>query len=188
MAIKAIPTTYRGVEFRSRLEAKWAVMFDLLEWPWEYEPIDLDGYIPDFIIKWSHGHTLCEVKPATTTSELLEAVPKIEQSGWRGEALIVGASIGRGDTYPELGLVSARSDAAEQWEHPLVPNEPSWWWGSALIHHCAQCWSYSIHHEHAGWQCRACGAHDGDRFLMSIDVSGKWAQATNAVKYRHAKR
>ncbi len=39
---------YAGVQFRSRLEARWAAMFDLLGWPWEYEPVDLDGYIPDY--------------------------------------------------------------------------------------------------------------------------------------------
>ncbi|MEA2669684.1 MAG: hypothetical protein QOJ33_2618, partial [Chloroflexota bacterium] len=30
----AIPTTYDGVNFRSRLEAKWAAFFDLLGWRW----------------------------------------------------------------------------------------------------------------------------------------------------------
>lgn len=48
--IKAIPTTYKGVNFRSRLEARWAVMFDKLGWHWRYEPVDLDGWIPDFIV------------------------------------------------------------------------------------------------------------------------------------------
>lgn len=48
--MKAIPTSYRGTNFRSRIEARWAVFFDLVEWPWEYEPIDLEGYIPDFIL------------------------------------------------------------------------------------------------------------------------------------------
>lgn len=46
----AIPTVYKDIRFRSRLEAKWACMFDLLGWSWEYEPIDLNGWIPDFII------------------------------------------------------------------------------------------------------------------------------------------
>ena len=30
--IKAIPTTYAGVRFRSRLEARWAAFFDLCGW------------------------------------------------------------------------------------------------------------------------------------------------------------
>lgn len=53
MAIKAIETVYRGYRFRSRLEARWAVFFDALGVPYEYEKegFDLDGaglYLPDF--------------------------------------------------------------------------------------------------------------------------------------------
>lgn len=69
--IAAIPTRYAGVEFRSRLEAKWACFFDLAGWEWEYEPIDLQGWLPDFWVKWPCGHSECgahhtlyvEVKP-----------------------------------------------------------------------------------------------------------------------------
>jgi hypothetical protein len=39
----AIPTVYKGVQMRSRLEARWAAFFDELGWPWEYEPVDLAG-------------------------------------------------------------------------------------------------------------------------------------------------
>lgn len=48
--IKAIPTTYNGVRFRSRLEARWAAFFDLARVKWQYEPFDLDGWAPDFLI------------------------------------------------------------------------------------------------------------------------------------------
>ena len=46
--ISAHPTQYAGVNFRSRLEARWAAFFDLRGWHWEYEPIDLQGWVPDF--------------------------------------------------------------------------------------------------------------------------------------------
>jgi hypothetical protein len=53
VVLKAIETPYRGYRFRSRLEARWAVFFDALSVPWEYEKegFDLgDGvlYLPDF--------------------------------------------------------------------------------------------------------------------------------------------
>jgi hypothetical protein len=48
--MRAIPTIYRQVKFRSRLEARWAAMFDMLGWHWEYEPLDLPGWIPDFMV------------------------------------------------------------------------------------------------------------------------------------------
>lgn len=63
--IKAIPTTYAGVRFRSRLEARWAAFFDLCGIKWEYEPFDLDGWAPDFLLRdlISAPVALVEVKP-----------------------------------------------------------------------------------------------------------------------------
>lgn len=60
--MQAIPTTYAGVRFRSRLEARWAAFFDLVGWEWEYEPLDLNGYIPDFVLAFAKP-LLVEVKP-----------------------------------------------------------------------------------------------------------------------------
>lgn len=52
MTIKAIPTTYRGIQMRSKLEARAAAMLDRWEvkWVYEAEGFDLDGvwYLPDF--------------------------------------------------------------------------------------------------------------------------------------------
>lgn len=44
MSIKAIDTYYNGNYFRSRLEARWAVFFDLLKLQYKYEP---EGYVLD---------------------------------------------------------------------------------------------------------------------------------------------
>lgn len=52
MTIKAIETQYKGYRFRSRLEARWAVFFDVLGIQWEYEPegFDLtDAYLDHLI-------------------------------------------------------------------------------------------------------------------------------------------
>lgn len=64
---KPIPTKYKGRQYRSRLEARWAAYFDLTNIPFEYEPFDLDGWIPDFII---NGETLVEIKPLDIKKEL----------------------------------------------------------------------------------------------------------------------
>lgn len=71
--IKAHPTLYKGVLFRSRLEARWAAFFDLAGWTWEYEPFDFNGWTPDFRVSFPCGHSECspfhvlfvEVKPYT---------------------------------------------------------------------------------------------------------------------------
>lgn len=61
--IAAIPTTYAGVNFRSRLEARWAAFFDLAGIKWDYEPFDLDGWAPDFLLRTDRDDILVEVKP-----------------------------------------------------------------------------------------------------------------------------
>ncbi len=97
----AIPTTYAGVNFRSRLEARWAAYFDLTSMPWRYEPIDLAGYIPDFIVGVG-GLTLVEIKPSLRCEDLYAHTSKIDASGWWDSdqprrARLLGAD-------PEIGL------------------------------------------------------------------------------------
>lgn len=53
MTIAALPTIYRGTQFRSLLEACWAATLDSLGVVWEYEPTTFDlpsgaKYLPDF--------------------------------------------------------------------------------------------------------------------------------------------
>ncbi len=67
--IKAVITRYKTIRFRSRLEARWAVFFDVLgiEWLYESRSVDLGWclYIPDF---WLPQYRLyAEVKPGDFT-------------------------------------------------------------------------------------------------------------------------
>lgn len=53
MELKPIETKYKGCLFRSRLEARWAVFFDEMGIPWEYEKEGYNlptvgWYLPDF--------------------------------------------------------------------------------------------------------------------------------------------
>lgn len=63
--VHAIPTEYKGVLFRSRLEARWAVFFDTAGIPWEYEPEAFgdgqQGYLPDFWLPDQQCYV--EIKP-----------------------------------------------------------------------------------------------------------------------------
>lgn len=56
MNIKPIETQYNGCRFRSRLEARYAVCFDILGLDWQYESEGYEiatgvWYLPDFYIK-----------------------------------------------------------------------------------------------------------------------------------------
>ncbi len=48
----AVETYYAGCRFRSRLEARWAVIFDVWDLKWDYEPeryrLGKSSYLPDF--------------------------------------------------------------------------------------------------------------------------------------------
>jgi hypothetical protein len=67
-SISSVQTRYRGYNFRSRLEARYAVLFDSLGLKWEYEIEGYDlgkhgWYLPDF---WLPEFNLfLEVKPTT---------------------------------------------------------------------------------------------------------------------------
>lgn len=75
LTIPALPATYAGIKFRSRLEARWAYYFDLLGIPWKYEPdgyaLKSGNYLPDF----KCFDFFVEVKP--TEGDLEKAAPKL---------------------------------------------------------------------------------------------------------------
>jgi len=50
--MKAIPIVWKGMEFRSKLEARYYNHFKNLDWDFDYEPQvpGLFGYQPDFVI------------------------------------------------------------------------------------------------------------------------------------------
>lgn len=62
--IKAINTQYKGYNFRSRTEARWAVFLDALGFEWEYERegfhLPSGPYLPDFYL--TQYNTYLEVK------------------------------------------------------------------------------------------------------------------------------
>lgn len=168
-----IRTTYRGVTFRSRTEACWGCFFDLVNWRWEYEPIDLAGYIPDFVISFDARPLLVEVKPDLEVTSLRTYAGKIERSGWADEALILlAAPIDAETGSPVLGLFGER--AGEEWQ-----------WSPARAFTCISCGNLSVLAEDGSWRCRYCGADDGNAHVGRVDNGlTEWAQAKNRVQWR----
>jgi hypothetical protein len=83
LPIKAIPTEFNGVRYRSQLEARWAAFFQMVGWDVHYEPFALDGYIPDFV---KHGcycnePLIIEVKPVMGENDplLQETMNKLDR-------------------------------------------------------------------------------------------------------------
>jgi hypothetical protein len=104
-AIKAHPTRYKNVLFRSRLEARWACFFDLIEWKWEYEPIDLPGWSPDFRVEFSCGHSEC---PKTHVL-LVEVKPYFKIKDFNGHPCL---NYPYGQNFKNADLIPASASAA----------------------------------------------------------------------------
>lgn len=82
LSIEALPTVYRGITFRSALEASWAATLDSVGITWEYEPrtVALPSgatYLPDFHLP--EIGTWLEVKG--------DGVPRVEKAYEYGQAL-----------------------------------------------------------------------------------------------------
>lgn len=75
MTPQPIETLYAGVRFRSRLEARWAFVFNSLGYQWDYEPeafkTEYGNYLPDFRIRaTSRDRWDCvEIKPRIGSDE-----------------------------------------------------------------------------------------------------------------------
>lgn len=83
-AFRAITTRYKGYNFRSRLEARWAVFFDHLGIRWDYEPEGFElgnglRYLPDFWLPdWKMW---VEVKPAECDVAAAEKALRLAKHG-----------------------------------------------------------------------------------------------------------
>ena len=79
--IKAIPTTHRGAEHA--LAAGGPIgprCSPSSDWKWYYEPLEFDGWIPDFVIDHDYKPVLVDVKPYTSFGAVDELNVKIRHA------------------------------------------------------------------------------------------------------------
>jgi hypothetical protein len=103
--IRASETHYADYRFRSRLEARWAVLFDTLkvQWVYEKEGFDLVGewYLPDFWVPYPTGQYAgagqwIEIKPEPLTTDERRLLEKLVL-GTKHNALAFCGNIGIGE-------------------------------------------------------------------------------------------
>ena len=108
--IKAMETLYKGFRFRSRLEARWAMFFELAGVTWEFEPqpmlVNGGPYLPDFFVKDGHRSFYHEVKPVHDAARIKPT--RVYLGGkmstahdWRGQSIFVG----EGDSWSCVDVV-----------------------------------------------------------------------------------
>jgi hypothetical protein len=125
-SIKSLPSVYRGITFRSRLEARWAAYFDLLQIQWIYEPEGFElpsgNYCPDF-----------EIKSFYFKSNYLEVKPNKESADFIAHKLVDLVKMTKRDVFCVIGNPHERIDArlyhinSEESEVDFCPGVFSWY-------------------------------------------------------------
>ncbi len=174
--VPAIRTRYNGVSYRSRLEARWACLFDSLKWPHVYEPVDLDWYVPDFVLTFPHGPIAVEVKPEFTMAALREHVRRIHKSGWTSEAMAVGACLFADCNIGQHTEPVEADDFGEQFAE-----------GPANVFTCLDCGCISLRNDDHGYRCRVNGCYDGASHVGGFDpavLEQLWKDAGDRVQWK----
>lgn len=183
-----IPTTYRGTRFRSRLEARWAAFFDLIEWDWVYEPFDADGWIPDFLIQ-GKAHFLVEVGPCVDVRDYVAkgekaraAYPPVPRLfGPPGDqvtflvpdhwTLVVGVTPllwDEGWRAPAAGILASS---------PTGETDEAAWWET-----CGECGKPAIWF--TAWQLHPCRHETLYQPANDVHLFDLWSAAGNRVQWR----
>jgi hypothetical protein len=180
-----IETLYRGHRFRSRLEAKWAAFFDAAGWRWQYEPLDLDGWIPDFVIFGGAMPFFVDVKSILERDPEIEA--KIDRALGRARthALTENADE-HADPTARSALMLAACPLEEnglfssEWFLGWISTKSTFWdWDQALFVGPPR----GISFDEQTWDdVLADRSFGGGENHCPVDPSPYWAEATNAVQ------
>lgn len=176
IVLRPIPTEYRGVTYRSRLEARWAVFFDQLriEHAYEYEGFQLESgwYLPDFWLP--ELNTWLEIKPSEPPCDgsEMQKCYELVQSPARG--LVALAYEGFAFRDPEPNIIAWWADDGKG--NPGV-DQPY------MFCDCPECHRIGIEFEGRG--SRVCGARCcpdtdrgcegyGPRFVAAHQAARTW--------------
>ena len=180
--MKAIPTLYKGIEFRSRLEADAASFFDSLGIRWLYEPqgflLPSGHYLPDFylteLLMWVEvkGQDRFGFHYSTTAREfvkLLDGRNKDKTS--RGESFLI-----------------LSDNAVVCWEPICCQTVGCLYLGEyvSLLKGCSACnISCSIFTQEGNYNCKVCGNRIDFDKAITVPFLKEWQAFRNKT---HPKR
>jgi hypothetical protein len=157
--MKPIPTKHSGVWMRSRQEARFAEWCDAHKMKWLYEPegyaCDGQAYLPDFYLP----EILCfvEVKPLAFIHEAAKMRAMANAADmWNHDFLVVDMS----DGFKPLKWYERNDYEDHERRAPHIEDEIAVCW-------CKKCLSMVLRGD-SGWDCRRCGAYDGDHHLFQF--------------------
>lgn len=140
--IKAIETWYKGIKFRSRLEARWAVFFDACGIEYEYEPegyeVNGEKYLPDFYLPGLDAF----------------AEVKAQREGYEQEILRLKGFVRWGGDIKQIVILSNIPDIQKRG----LPHFPAYYW--------------SIRGPQVGWFFFFDGCHGVEGHISSCSYHG----------------
>jgi hypothetical protein len=132
---KTLPSVYKGVTYRSRVEARWAIFLDELDIGAQYEPegvkMDEVYYLPDFFI--SDLDIYVEVKGGIPTEEERQKCRLLAACSGKDVLLAIGdPGTGRGELYR-----AKRAEPTEYYEG-YEDGELNAFIGECRLMHCGE--------------------------------------------------
>lgn len=159
-AIRSIREEYAGVWFRSRLEARWARIFDQHKITWWYEPEGFvlpsgECYLPDFLLPAIR--TVVEVKGVLdkrSEEKILEFSASLPSGdhGWMDPQTLFLLA---GD--PRSGVRRIERDGVTRIDARRIE-----------LAQCAACRAWWFCDEQGSFRCRACDTYEGDHSIARL--------------------
>lgn len=115
-----IETLYKGIHFRSRLEARWAMFMDLIGVPWQYEPDAFivgpgKGYLPDYYLPTMDAYL--EIKPRDPSEEESQKARSLAVESGKNVFLLFGPIATPNASYPDTGSQAEIYTPDGGWDH-----------------------------------------------------------------------
>jgi len=152
-SIKPIETHYKGYRFRSRLEARWAVFFDVMEieWDYEHEGYDLGPlgyYLPDFYLS---NVGLRSANPPYK-GMIVEIKPGYDESAGKKLATLC-------EIVGKDGVLLADPKVSNDWSGEKYEVAPDW--DNAMVFmKCEDCGAIKVEYSESNYTgCDVCCGH-----------------------------
>ena len=193
--MKAKQTVYKGIEFDSRLEAKWACFFDLCKWRWSYHPVDFSGWYPDFALYPDKDHGIYGVPIYVEVKPIMDFDSDVGKriASRCGNVLLLGDGpfVNPIDGHVCFGCNSERAfgyyNDDDYWENALFSIGIGKEKGDFIYDFEADT---QIYGGRMNGLCLMEGSYQRDdynSYSSSLKLEEVWAEAVNIIKYRHGK-
>lgn len=148
--IQALPTPFGDHNFRSRLEARWAVLFNTLGIEFQYEPegfqLGTDRYIPDFY--FPKVRMFAEVKPREFDEREMRLAMALSASTKCAVLLLIGPPAFK--PYPAVHPVYLEDGIeSETWYYIFdIDIHRRRYYEQGRLFCCAEPWEMQVGHKH----------------------------------------